>query len=579
MNEQNQENQEVNNVQNQGEQQVNVEKEETKVEKAENQENQKKDGNQTAETQEEPQIAADVPETESAETASAQSTEEKPIGNVFYEEPKKHSGKKKSMIITIIAIIIVLVLAGVAAYFYLENTKGKRFIKMMTNDYLFEIPKCSSEIAENNNKVDFKLEVDADEMMEQLGETNKNVGKLSIRNYLTKKGNDFSGILTLNSNEDIVAELKYLKNDSKLGVMVTDLFNKYAVLDLGDIEGIANKLNIDEERINELKNSALNYAENLIEFKLVSAKYEDILEKHINQNISSMRGVNVDINNEWVSTKKTTLTLSYEELLTLGKELLTIMKDDEALYKLLAKQDSFEYTYEEWQSELEQLYTEITDALEKDEIPDNKLLVDVYQNGRNTVCIKLSLTAENEEQVALRISALNKEETSYFEVEIGATGNTLKIYADAYKKDSTLDADVYFAVENAGETQKIRLFKFTVEGQKDSSVQVDQLTPDMLVINTAADDEIKTFENDIKKNTLGFIIKAASKLPRNIGDFIDSIGDLNYGSDMYEDDLDYDYDFDDESGDVLYEYDEISGDALSGEETYYYEGMDEEFGI
>ena len=48
---------------------------------------------------------------------------------------------------------------------------------------------------------------------------------------------------------------------------------------------------------------------------------------------------------------------------------------------------------------------------------------------------------------------------------------------------------------------------------------------------------------------------------------------------MYEDDLDYDYDFDDESGDVLYEYDEISGDALSGEETYYYEGMDEEFGI
>lgn len=575
MNEQNQENQELNNVSSQEKQQVNVEKEEIK---AENAENQKEESNQTVETLSEPKTA-DASKTEITETAVGESTEDKPIGNVFYEEPKKHSGKKKNMIITIIAIIIVLVLAGIASYLYFENTKGKRFVKMMTNDYLFEIPRRSSEIAKNNNKVDFKLEIDADEMMEQLGEVNKNVGKLSIRNYSTRKGKDFSGILTLNSNEDIVAELKYLKNDSKLGIMVSDLFNKYAVLDLNDIEGITNKLNIDEDRINELKNSALNYAENLIEFKLVSAKYEEILEKHINKNISSMGGVNVDINDEWVGTTKTTLTLSYEELLTLSKELLSIMKNDEALYKLLAKQDSFEYTYEEWQSELEQLCTEVTEALENNEMPNNKLLVDVYQNGKNTVCIKLSLVAENEEQVALKISALNKEEESYFEVEVGTTGNTLKIYVDAYKKGSTLDADLYFAVENSGEKQKIRLFKFTVEGQNDSNVQVDQLTPDMFVINTATDDEIKAFENDIKKNSLGFIIKAASKLPRNIGDFIDSIGNLNYGSNMYEDDFDYDYNLDDESGDVIYEYDKISGDSLSGEAIYDYEGMDEGFGI
>ena len=512
---------------------------------------------------------SNVEENNQVENNVPENNAEVPTSN---ESGNSNGGKKKNntvLTITIFSVVIILILAC-CVFVALRENKGERFLRMCEDDYLLRIPKYAGNIMLKNNKVDFKLEIDADELIESLGGESSNTGKLSLRTSTLRNKDNFLTRLTVNSNETELAEAKILLDGAKIGVAVPGLFDQYVAGDLDDIDGLLKNLNVDEEEIKKFVETLGDDVETTLEAKHVVDRYAKIFAKNISNKINSEKNVTITINGQENKATKYFFKLENSDIMNLAIEALNKAREDKELYDLVNKQGSVDYTYEEWQESVDNLLDDIQSSMDELDLNEITMQMEVYRKGDDTLSVGFVLEEDGYEMINVAISALNDKNTSYFEVKTGTTGSYICFELDSEKSNNKLDTDLYLRLDTVDGNERIRLLNMVLENENVSKPELETIDSSALMLNTATQEERKAFVNKVQEKIPSYILRLSSKLPEGLADFLDELADLGYGTDNdYDDYEDYDYDYNygiDDGYDYNYGLDdeEYSGD-YSGE--------------
>lgn len=427
--------------------------------------------------------------------------------------------KKKGIVAVIIAILAIVAVAGVFC-FSMAN-KGAKFVKMITNENLYEIFTATSKIVENNNKISYNLDFDADAYVEVANGSNTDIGTLSVEIENLQDGEKASGSVSFYANKDILAEMKYLRDGTTVAASVTDLFEGYVGLNLEKIDDVKDNMYISKEQLNSyfggllqiLKGSDDDDTESGLDFTIYE-KYLKIVSKYANKNIKNENNVEIEVNGETLKTKKTTLSLDNVTLANMFREIVETMQNDEDLYDSIYGESDLEYS--DWQEVCEQLLDEIDTYLD-DDAENNEYLVSAYQKFGKTVAVELTLTDVN-----VRYAVLNDRNNLYSELMLENDDETAKIYAEATKSSDELKTDISLYDYRDGERRDKKILAITVKGKNVKKPHVETLPDDAMMLDEATTSEINSYFSNISYKLTSYITKIASKLSPNMGDLSSS---------------------------------------------------------
>lgn len=468
------------------------------------------------------------------------------------------NGKNKKNNVGIIvgifaAVIVLIVLCG--AFIVLRGNKGERFLKMFENDYLLRIPKEICNIALNNNNINASAEIDIDKFVEDLGAESNNAGKISLNTSTLRNKMNFATTLTLNSNKEELAKAKLVLNDKKIGLAVPGLFERYVAVDLNDIDGLVKNFNLDEEDVEKFVEALKNNIESAEKTKKISERYLKILTKQISNKINVEKNAIVKINGNENKTNKYFLKLESKDMMNIKRVILSVAKKDKELYDLLSKQEEFDYTWEEWQEEIDDSIREIEYEFKNNYIGDASLTLEAFVKGNNTLAARIIYVEGEYEILNIAVSSYNNKADSYLEVKFGSYGFYESLIFNSKMEKNKLNTDMYMKVDTDDGKQKFKLLTFTVEGKKVSNPKIDVISDSALMLNSATQKSMEKFASEVEENIPTYLSDIYSKLPEGMKEVIDSLSDLNHGIEYYEDDYDYNYD-DDYDYDYDYDYDE-----------------------
>lgn len=492
--------------------------------------------------------------------------------NVENENAPKRGKKIWGIVVAIVAIILVVV-SGVVIY---ATNRGARVIDMCFDDYMFGYIDEINDISSKNNKLSFKAEFDADEFMEALGAESQDIGKLSLNLSTLKKDDKFASKVTLNSNQNELLTLKVLLDNLELGVAVPELFDDYVVVDLSDTEWLSETLELDKEKITTAIEKIKENKETTTKLEKLYKKYFSILKKNVGNDVKVERNVAIEINDEEINTTKHCLTLDAKKMLEVCIAILENARDDNELFELVVINSEAEISLEDWQDAFDEEILKMENAITKAEKLDENLYlaIEAYRKGTDTVAIKFALSDDTEEYMSIRVAALNKKSNSYVDMLIESDGAQISIFADTKKTDNKLDCDLgIFGVMN-GRKESIKLISLVLEGSNVSASEFDEFGENALIVNTATEDELEAWENKFGTNLVYYLLNLSSKLPKGLSSLISSLGDLNHGSELYDDD-EYNYDYDDYDYDNYeWDYDDYDYDDYDWYSDYDYDYSD-----
>lgn len=461
-----------------------------------------------------------------------------------------------------IAIFAIILILACGAFVTLRESSGEKFLRMCDDDYWLRIPQNVRSIILRNNKVDFKAEFDIDDFLKNIAGEESNAGKLSLTTSTLRNKNNFLARLVLNLDETELAEAKILLNGTKLGVTMPGLFEQYIAEDLSDIEGVLKSLNLDEDSIKKLKDTIENNAKMVLEAESVADRYTKIFAKNISDKIGTERNAVIKINGKEIKTTKYFFKLETQDIIKLLNEVLEQARDDEELYDLAQKQEGFDYTWEEWQEAIDYLLDDVHSTMNEDYLYEISMQMEVYRRGNDTLAIRIVYMQDDDNLLDINISALNERDNSYIEVKVGLENNYMSFELESEKLDNRLNMNLYLTPDVTSRSKKIKLLNIVVEGENVSKPEFDTIDDSDLMLNSASEEEKRSFVTNVQRKLPSYILKVLAKLPEGLADFIDALSDLNDDANYYDDyDIDYEEDYDYNYGDNYYD-EEDSGDYI-----------------
>lgn len=523
------------------------------------------------------------------------------------DEPTSGSGGGGFVVALIVIAIIALL--GTCVYGVLGGgSKGEKFIKMLTDDYIFEMPLEMVEVRNNDGKVISETSVDAATIFGMLGVEIDSIDDIAVVTEQNKKGEDVSGKVSIELNSSEIVSVGYAKTGDLFGIKVPDLIEEYIVVENDNLKALAEKFGLSGEELDAIPNKITaeelekTYSEALEAQSVDSKKLEKILKKYkkplinaIENNLVNEKNQALTIENEEISLTKHTLSLSEKALYEVVRDLLEIAQNDEDLYELINEQDveEFEYeSFEEWQSNivysLEQAETEIESA------SDAVLCeLNVYEKGGNTYAIELAMV---EEDVLVRLAGLNKENNSYIEVVLAYTNSddeNVKFIYETEKTNNKYESDFTVSAVVDSIDVNLNIFKYTLTFENTASLEQIKVA-DAFVLN---DEDMTAIENKMTEISGGlptYIETISQRLPAELLGELTAV-EYDYDSSTEENtDFDYDYDYSEEfelqvdqiyvlaDSDATYENIKLNSTkdevmALMGEPTYEDSYEDEEY--
>ena len=148
-----------------------------------------------------------------------QNTSNIPSENQISESKPKNDGKKNLFIV--LGVLILLLVVCIAFAVCGGNSKGMKFVKLLTEDQLF------IEMLEDKGKyeqVDLKIKVDLDDIARETNSDELNLGKLTLNATLNEKDEDFSAKANVSvSKLNIkIPEVQIMKTGDLIGLINSD---------------------------------------------------------------------------------------------------------------------------------------------------------------------------------------------------------------------------------------------------------------------------------------------------------------------------------------------------------------------
>ncbi|MBQ8299954.1 MAG: hypothetical protein IJX99_08935 [Clostridia bacterium] len=492
------------------------------------------------------------------------------------EEPTKEPGGGGFLVALLIIAIIALLGTCVYGVFY-GSSKGEKFIDMVMDDYIFEMPLEMIEVGKNDGKVTSEVSVDAATLLSAVGADIESIDKLIVVTEQNKKGEDMSGKLSVKIDSSEIASIDYAKTGDLVGIKVPDLFEEYIVVRNDNLKALAEKFGVSGEDLNAIPDKISEeelmktYSETLEAQSIDSRKLEKVLEKYkkplmnaFEDNLTSERNQLLTIKNEELSFTKHTLSLTEKALYEVAKDMLEIAKNDKELYELIKEQEleDFDYeTFEEWQSDI--VYSlENADETIADASDETLCELSVYVKDGDTYAIELVFV---QEEILARLAGLNEKNSSYIELALEYTTSDDQSVKFIYETEK--DADQYeseFKVSAKVDSIDINIdiLKETITYEKDASLEKIEES-DAFVLN---DEDMTDIENkllEILEKSSTYLETITGRLPAGL------VEEFSSTEEDYPD-YDYDYSYDDEF-DFDSDYDYTEDFELKVDQVYVLE--------
>ena len=165
--------------------------------------------------------------------------------------------KKRRAIIILVVLLILAIIAGVFTLLYLKTDLFKSsktlFVKYLgqttnhlegyvnkvtTNDYITKLNE-NKYITDTNIDINYK---DGNLTQEESTNNQINTLKIGVSGQVDKPNNYRYNNIKLNQNDEKIAELEYVKDNSKYGIRFSDLFKQYLLVDDNSFEDLMRKI-------------------------------------------------------------------------------------------------------------------------------------------------------------------------------------------------------------------------------------------------------------------------------------------------------------------------------------------------
>lgn len=491
------------------------------------------------------------------------------------DEPTTGSGGG-GFLVALLVIAIVALLGTCVFGAFGGRSKGERFIKMLTDDYILEMPLEMAKVRNEDGKVISEVSVDASAILSLAGVEIESIDDIAIVTEQNKKGNDISGKVAFEIDASEIVSVDYAKTGDLYGIKIPDLIEEYIVIENNNLKALAEKLGLSGEKLEAIPNKITEdelrktYSDTLEAQSVDEKKLEKVLEKYkkaliesIENNITNEKNQKLTIKNQELSFTKHTLSLSDKAVYEIARDILVIAQNDEDLYELIKNQEveDFEYSsFEDWQNDI--IYSiEQTDMALEGASNDVLCELNVYVKGGNTYAIELVFV---EDEVLIRLAGLNEKSNSYIEVAIAYTNSdaeNVKFICETEKFDNKYVSN--FVINAMVDTIDVNMgiFKNTLTYEKSASL--DQIkASNAFVLNDEAMTAIEDKMLEIQNGLLPYIETISKRLPAGF------IEEFSAVEDEYSD---YDYDFslgDEEDIDFDSNYNYSEEFELQGEQVY-----------
>lgn len=417
------------------------------------------------------------------------------IDNMYSQEPKKSSKGRIFVAIGIIALIVVSIALAVG----IENSNGKKFVRLLTEDQLF------MEVLEDRGKYEqsnVKLEVDMDEIARETNLDAK-IGKITLNANIVTKGDDFSvkSNLKISKLDMKVPEVQVIKNENLIAFNIAKIFPSVVMLDMNDPEGL--KQNLESLGVDFNTNDE-NYEyseEDYEKFMNFVAKYLRVAFSELEKGISkdSTKVVTLD-DEEYKVSNVYVLRIDGERLVktvyNVFKELSKNKKDIKYLNELGIIED-----LEEFESDMNDFLEETEEIMkekEYDDILDSDIILSIYEKSGKTIATVLEV-----DDMKISFYTLEKERDD-FEITLELERNeTIVQLKTSLKKDkSNVSGMLEVEMEQYDDTiLDLKLCEFEVEKLKkaeDELLEIDKESA--LSLNEASEKEINKFIEKVQEN-------------------------------------------------------------------------------
>lgn len=475
------------------------------------------------------------------------------------DEPTNTSGGGGSFLVAVLVIAIVALL-GTCVYGALDGgSKGERFVKMLTDDYIFGMTKEMTELSMKDGKVKSELTIDAGTIFSTLDVELESVDDLILLNEQSKKGTDLSGRIAFKLDSSEIASIDYAKTGDMFGIKIPDLIEEYIVIENDNLKELARKFGLSEEEIetipDKITEEEINklYSETLEKQNIDSKRAEKILQKYkkpvsnsLSDNITSEKKQEITINGETISCTKHTLSISEKSISEMIMSILNVAKDDKDLYELAKEQkveDMGDITFEEWQEEIQDSIEQGKMSLES---ASNDVIgeLNVYVKGGDTRAIEFVFP---ENDILIKISGTNKNNTSYIDVAIEyieESDDSVRVTFETEKEKDKYETNVNVKVNIDPMNVSMNVFKYTLEYDKE--VSLDKINEsNAFILNNEDMSAIEDKAMDIQNELVSYLGKIYNRLPAELVEDLskiqESTSDLDYDLSLGdEEDVDFD---------------------------------------
>lgn len=336
---------------------------------------------------------------------------------------------KKILIITLIIILVLAVAGTVFAYLFIATDifKGDKelFAKYISqnSETLEKFTDLQTKKVYEGLKDEEKYESDTEikATYSEGGEVSNPINNLSAKINIQKDNTEdyFYADGQISYGNEKYLEAEAIKDQEAYGVRFTDIVKQFVTVKndskLGEVAKDLGTDSVTLEKIMDVIDGKENATEEIIskeDVQKIKDKYMNIITKAVsNGTFSSNKDAKITYNNNTVSAKAYTVSLTSEQVEGMIVEILNNLKEEDKIG-------------EKYQDKINDIISNITD---EEEIPAVKITV--YEQNKKTIRTAIEITSlakitventdeNNELKTKIQISCISTETTEEYNIEI-----------------------------------------------------------------------------------------------------------------------------------------------------------------
>ena len=343
-----------------------------------------------------------------------------------FQENQPKSKRKVGKAIGILVVLIIIALLLVGGIYYYQTTRANYIFLQETNSLIDNIANVE-EYNTLNSTVSLSVNIDStsstssDNSYEEIYNF-LNASKLTVNTQIDNENKSaYLGLdIDYNSSNLIAGNVYYKEGENNVYVYLEDIFDRYFRIDISEYLTELNSLQ-QNNMYTLSENADIDNLKEIIKSEIANQLTEDRF---------TTENVDVTINNQTVSTRKSSLRLTITELRNILMNIFGNLESNQEFLSCFANPNN-----------IVQLLQELTVSLNEPTDFENTVIgIDIYTKGLFPEIVKTDLVIDvpNEGVVTFNINKIDENNCEFFaEMEVDTNGiqATVQALSGTYKKE------------------------------------------------------------------------------------------------------------------------------------------------